>query len=113
MEYAFREAVLEIKVYFCPVDERMTNVEEQLSFVAEVLRGVLMGFCLFRERSWESTVRENILYYQPWVMLGLVLESMMSAGETGRHACLKRGLALKHCFVLTYMVVLMSTVGFI
>lgn len=69
-----------------------------------------MGSCLFRERSWKSTVRENILYYQPWVVLGLVLESvehcMMSAGETGRHACLKRGLALKHWFVLTYMVVL-------
>lgn len=110
MEYAFREAALEIKVYFCPVDERMTNVEEKLSFVAEVLRGVLMGFCLFREGSWKFTVRENILYYQPWVMLGLVLECvkhcMMSAGETGRHACLKKGLALKHCFVLTYMVVL-------
>lgn len=42
--YVFREAVLEIKLYFCPVDERMTNIGEKLSFVAEVLRGVLMGF---------------------------------------------------------------------
>lgn len=88
----------------------MTNVEEEFYFVAEVLHGVLMGFCLFRERSWKSTVRENTLYYQPWVILGLVLEYvkhwMMSACEIGRHACLKWGLALKCCFVLMYRVVL-------
>lgn len=67
-------------------------------------------FSLFRERSWKSSVKENIPYCQPWVTLGLGLESvkycMMSACKTGRHACLKRGLALKPCFVLTYRVVL-------
>lgn len=71
MEHAFREAVLELKVYFCPIDERMAKIEEKLSFEAEVLCGVLMRFCLYRERSWTFTVRENNLYYQPWVVLGL------------------------------------------
>lgn len=36
-------------VYFCPVDETMTNTEEMFPFVIEVFHGVLMGFCLERE----------------------------------------------------------------
>lgn len=27
VEYSFREAVLEIKVYFCPLEERVINIE--------------------------------------------------------------------------------------
>jgi len=72
----FREAVLKVKVYFSRIDERMMNVEDKLSFGAEVLRGALMGFFLFRGGSWKCTGRESILCYQPWVTLGLVLESV-------------------------------------
>lgn len=71
--HAFREAVLELKVYFCFIDEWMTKTEE-ISFEVEVLCGILMRFCLCRERSWTSTVRETILYYQSWVLLGFFLE---------------------------------------
>lgn len=105
-----REVVLEIMMYFCSVDEKMTHFEEKFSVVAEGVCGVLMGFSLFREGCWKFEVRENTLYYQPWAILGLVLEyvrcCMVSACVTGRQACLESGLALKHCFVLMYRVVL-------
>lgn len=44
VEDALRTALLEEVVYFCPIDETMTNTEEMFSFVVEVLHGVLMGF---------------------------------------------------------------------
>lgn len=49
VEYALRTALLEIMVYFCPVNEPMTNTEEMFPFGVEVLHGVLMGTCLERE----------------------------------------------------------------
>lgn len=105
-----REVVLEIMMYFCSVDEKMTHFEEKFSVVVEGVCGVLMGFSLFREGCWKFEVRENTLYYQPWAILGLVLEyvrcCMVSACVTGRQACLESGLALKHCFFLMYRVVL-------
>lgn len=49
VEYALKVALLEVMVYFGPVHETMPNTEELFPFVAEVLHGILMSFCLERE----------------------------------------------------------------
>lgn len=74
VNYTFREKALELEVYFSSVDEGVANAEKS-SFAADGLRGVPMGFWLYREGSWESTLKGNVLGFIKIYLL--VLETEM------------------------------------